>query len=68
MAIKIKDGVLPRDVFEYTLEPENKEKIMKLLPLHCQFGKIVAVEEIFDIVQVSSASGFVQISPTQDAQ
>jgi len=42
----------PHDTFpdSYYLEPDNKQKIMDLLPLHCKsFGNIVEVEEIFEI-------------------
>ena len=45
------DEVNPETI-EYYQEPENKEKIFALLPLHCRsFGKIVKVEEIFEIVE-----------------
>ena len=54
VAVKISSGVLQGDAEIYPMEPENKEQIFKLLPLHCQsFGKIVDVEEIFEIVRVS---------------
>lgn len=55
VALKIKRDMLG-DAAEYPLEPENKEKIMKLLPLHVRScGKIVEVEEIFEVVDQSRA-------------
>lgn len=50
-ALKFTPNMLNGDCREAPLEPENKEQIRKLLPLHVSsFGAIVEVEEIFDVV------------------
>ena len=39
------------DIMPYYLEPENKERLKKLLPLYCQTaGNIVDVQEIFEVI------------------
>ena len=49
VAIKLTSEMLG-DTMSYYLEPENKDKIKNLLPLHCQTaGGIVEVQEIFEI-------------------
>lgn len=49
VAIKI-DANDIGDIMPYYLEPENQARLHKMLPLHCQsLGKIVEVEEIFEI-------------------
>lgn len=49
VAIKITPNQI-EDIMPYYLEPENKEKLKELLPLHCKTaGEIVEVQEIFEI-------------------
>lgn len=51
IALNVAEDILTSDAKECPLEPENKEQFFKLLPLHCQsLGKIVQVQEIFEIV------------------
>ena len=53
VAIKIPHGLntLDSKIVEYWAEPENKEKLLALLPPHCKTGmKLVEVGELFDIV------------------
>ena len=49
-ALKTKRDRLSGDIEEYPMEPENREELHKLLPLHVRScGPIVAVETIFEI-------------------
>ena len=49
-ALQAKRDVLPGDCGEYPMEPENREAIHALLPLHVRnCGPIVDVEPIFDV-------------------
>ena len=49
-ALKVKRAALPGDCMEYPMEPENREMIRALLPLHVRScGPVVAVDEIFEI-------------------
>ena len=42
------------DIMPYYLEPENRERLKKLLPLYCQTaGEIVEVQEIFTILDLT---------------
>lgn len=51
IALKLTGNTLTEDERTYFLEPENKAKLMSLLPLHCHsLGNIVAVEELFQII------------------
>lgn len=51
-AIKLHiDYFYGEDVLEYPMEKENREKLHAILPAHVKScGKIVAVEDIFDVV------------------
>ena len=41
------------DVFNYPMEPENRETLLKMLPEYCAVGPIVAVDmELFALVNV----------------
>jgi hypothetical protein len=41
------------DVWQYPMEPENKEVFMRLLPSHCRSaGSIVEIEPIFELVDL----------------
>lgn len=50
-ALKVNRDQLGGDVAEYPMEPENREKLHALLPLHVQTcGPIVAVDaELFEV-------------------
>lgn len=51
VALKVRREKLRDDCIDYPMEPENRDQLFDLLPLHVQeFGKIVAVEEIFEVV------------------
>jgi len=47
-AIKGSGDIFTDDIVNYYDEPENKEIILNLLPIHCR-GKIVCVERIFEV-------------------
>lgn len=54
VAMKATGNMFTGDATQFPLEPENKEQFMKLLPLHCKnFGPIVEVEKLFDIVDIT---------------
>ena len=54
VGLKTDRTLLTGDVLDAPLEPENKEKLKKLLPLHIQTcGEIVEVSELFDIAIIS---------------
>ena len=49
-ALQVQRGSLPGDCEDSPMEPENREAIHALLPLHVQScGPIVAIEEVFEI-------------------
>ena len=49
-ALKVKRDNLDDDVILYPMEPENREKLLSLLPMHVKnCGPIVDVREIFDV-------------------
>lgn len=49
-ALKVRSSIFDEDTWKYPLEPDNKAKIAKLLPLHVRtYGSIVEVEEIFEV-------------------
>lgn len=57
VVLKIDRNLLDGDIYEYPLEPENREKLKSLLPQHIQsLGDIVDVktDELFDAVHVVS--------------
>lgn len=50
VALKIKHDSIKPDVWENPMEPENREILHSLLPLHVQTcGHIVEVEELFEV-------------------
>lgn len=51
VAIGLTTDMLPESCFEFPMEPESREALHSILPDHCkEFGKIVAVEKIFDVL------------------
>lgn len=55
VALKIKRDLLPPDCALYWKEPGNMKALRAFLPLHLQdHGAVVAVDEISDVVVVSS--------------
>ena len=52
-AIKIKPTKKTDEAFQYFMEEDSTEVINKILPLHAQ-GKIVEVEELFELVDLSN--------------
>ena len=52
VAIQIPEDGLTDNNIKFFNEPENRIKIIKWLPSHCQdFGSVVEIEEIFEIKQ-----------------
>lgn len=50
VALSVEREKLSDDIIEYPMEIENREKISKMLPVHCQTaGRIVNVERIFEV-------------------
>jgi len=57
-ALKVKRDSLSGDVIDYPMEPENREQLYKLLPLHVQScGPIVDVEGIFEVAHTREKKG-----------
>lgn len=49
-ALKIEGDTLTGDCAEYPMEPENREMLHDLLPLHVkECGPIVAIEKLFEV-------------------
>lgn len=49
-ALKVRRDSLPGDCAKYPMEPENREHLHSLLPLHVSSsGPIVEVKTLFDI-------------------
>ena len=58
VALKVKREVLGEDCIKYPLEPENREKINELLPMHVRScGSVVSIDEIFEIVHPEIKEG-----------
>jgi len=54
-ALKIPEGIISNDCKQYPMEPENREIIHDLLPLHVKScGKIMEIEKIFEIHIISN--------------
>ncbi len=52
-ALKVSSDALPGDCAEYPMEPENREILHGLLPLHVrECGPIVNVEPIFEVIVI----------------
>ena len=57
VVLKIDRNLLDGDIYEYPLEPENREKLKNLLPRHVQsLGDIVDIrtDELFDSIYIVS--------------
>lgn len=53
-AIKVQRDELPGDCDQYPMEPENRTILHALLPEHVRScGPIVAVEELFEVCDIS---------------
>ncbi len=51
-ALKVDRNKLSGDCAEYPMEPENREMLHNLLPLHVKnSGPIVAIEEVFEVYE-----------------
>lgn len=51
VAISIKNDQLTQDERDYPMEPETREKLLSMLPLHVRScGPILDVEEVFEVV------------------
>ncbi len=51
-ALKVDQNELSGDCAEYPMEPENREILHNLLPMHVkECGPIVAVESLFEIYE-----------------
>lgn len=49
-ALKVSNDSLKGDVAEFPMEPENRDQLHKMLPLHVrECGPIVDVQSIFEI-------------------
>lgn len=52
-ALKVKRTLIKNDLWEYPMEPENKEFLHNLLPLHVRnCGPIVDVENLFEVEMI----------------
>lgn len=50
VALRINRSQVSEDVFQYPMEPENREILHGFLPEHVRsMGPIVAVEELFNV-------------------